>query len=154
MAQRIAQLIVNTSPGVPVLPCSTTRSIRSPVGIPNTSTPPTTRPRSRRCVIERPSFTAVSAATRQQVRQALDAGFVSRRLDPRSLDDPEGAAQEIAVWAAGHLGPRPILVYSSAEPDEPFSCVYELSPSSASFVAKSLGLVAASRAVSSLILFA
>ena len=59
-----------------------------------------------------------SAATRQQIRNALDNGIESLKVDPRSLENPDEAAKDVMAWAKPRLGDRPILVYSSAEPKE------------------------------------
>lgn len=59
-----------------------------------------------------------SAATRHQIQLALDAGMESFRIDPRVISDSAQAAKNIVAWARPRLGDQPILIYSSAEPDE------------------------------------
>jgi uncharacterized protein YgbK (DUF1537 family) len=59
-----------------------------------------------------------SAATRGQIAAALAAGLDSLKLDAATLDDPAAAAASVAAWARPRLGDRPLLIYSSADPEE------------------------------------
>lgn len=54
-----------------------------------------------------------SAATRGQVASALAAGVPALKIDPASL--PDGAT--VRAWIAAQAKDRPVLVYSTAEPD-------------------------------------
>lgn len=57
-----------------------------------------------------------SAATRDQVADFVARGGAALLIDPRADSIHEEAARALA-WAAPRLGDRPILVYSTAEPD-------------------------------------
>ena len=59
-----------------------------------------------------------SAATRNQVKLAQEAGLETRRIDPLQLADPVATAGELAAWAKPRLGEKPVLIYSSAVPEE------------------------------------
>ncbi len=54
-----------------------------------------------------------SAATRGQVAAALAAGVPALKLDPGALPDPSG----LRAWIAAQAKDRPVLVYSTAEPE-------------------------------------
>lgn len=58
-----------------------------------------------------------SEATRRQVAAAQAAGIPAFRLDATRLADGEPMAEDALAWAGDQAGDRPILVYSSAEPD-------------------------------------
>src|SRR5919206_577423 len=59
-----------------------------------------------------------SAATRGQGAAAEAAGLPSLRLSPEALADGRQSVSDIFAWAGEHLGAKPILVYSTAAPDE------------------------------------
>jgi 3-dehydrotetronate 4-kinase len=54
-----------------------------------------------------------SAATRGQVAAALASGVPALRIDPSALPD----AQSLRGWIAAQAADRPVLVYSTAEPE-------------------------------------
>jgi uncharacterized protein YgbK (DUF1537 family) len=58
-----------------------------------------------------------SAATRQQVAVALQAGLPGFQIDPRHLADGSQTAADVLDWVDKQSGDRPILVYSSADPE-------------------------------------
>lgn len=58
-----------------------------------------------------------SAATRGQVAHAIAHGVEAFALDPLSIASGEQTAQAVLDWAKPRLGAKPVLVYSTAEPD-------------------------------------
>ena len=58
-----------------------------------------------------------SAATRGQVADAKAKGVEAFEIDPIALAENRLSAPTILEWAAPRLGEKPILVYSTAEPD-------------------------------------
>jgi len=58
-----------------------------------------------------------SAATRLQVAGALQAGLPGFQIDPRRLADGSQTAADVLDWVDKQSGNRPILVYSSADPE-------------------------------------
>jgi len=59
-----------------------------------------------------------SEATRRQVQAFIGTGGSAFRLDPLSVGDAALLAQKAIDWASPRLGHLPILVYSSATPEE------------------------------------
>jgi uncharacterized protein YgbK (DUF1537 family) len=59
-----------------------------------------------------------SAATNEQVAAFQAAGGASYHLDPLHLADHPSSLVEAFNWVRDHIGQRPILVYSTAQPDE------------------------------------
>jgi uncharacterized protein YgbK (DUF1537 family) len=59
-----------------------------------------------------------SAATRTQVEVARRAGMPVFRIDPIALASGELQPQTVVAWALAQDEAGPVLVYSSAEPDE------------------------------------
>ena len=59
-----------------------------------------------------------SAATRGQVAEAEAAGLPALRVQPEALADGRQTISDIFDWAGAHLGERPVLIYSTAAPDE------------------------------------
>jgi uncharacterized protein YgbK (DUF1537 family) len=59
-----------------------------------------------------------SAATRRQVAEAEAAGLPNFRLSPEALADGRQSVSDIFAWAGEHLGAKPVLVYSTAAPEE------------------------------------
>ena len=59
-----------------------------------------------------------SAATRAQVAAAEAAGIPSLRLSPEALADGRQSVAEVVAWTTSRLGDRPVLVYSTAAPEE------------------------------------
>ncbi len=57
-----------------------------------------------------------SAATRQQVAVAIEAGLPSFQLDAAQLAAGRQSAEEVLGWVDAQAHDRPLLVYSSAEP--------------------------------------
>jgi uncharacterized protein YgbK (DUF1537 family) len=59
-----------------------------------------------------------SAATREQVRRFIAAGWPAVRVDPGTLGaDPATAGRALAAWGLGQDPGAPFLIYSTAEPD-------------------------------------
>ena len=58
-----------------------------------------------------------SAATRGQVQAAIAAGVPTLRIDPLALATGETDAVKIIAWAKKQSNDKPVLVYSSADPD-------------------------------------
>ena len=58
-----------------------------------------------------------SAATRGQVKDAIDKGVPAFGIDPVALAEGRLSAAEILAWATPRLAATPVLVYSTAEPE-------------------------------------
>jgi 3-dehydrotetronate 4-kinase len=58
-----------------------------------------------------------STATRGQVQAAVAAGLPTLRIDPLAIASGEIDAARILAWAIKQSAERPLLVYSSADPD-------------------------------------
>ena len=58
-----------------------------------------------------------SSATRGQVQAAITAGVPTLRIDPLAIASHEIDAARILAWAMKQPAERPLLVYSSADPD-------------------------------------
>ena len=58
-----------------------------------------------------------STATRGQVQAAIAAGLPTLRIDPLALANGEIDAGKIIAWATNQSADKPLLVYSSADPD-------------------------------------
>ena len=58
-----------------------------------------------------------SVATNQQVADFLAKGGAAFAVDPLRIAAGEDLVREALDWAAGRLGPQPVLVYSSAPPE-------------------------------------
>ena len=58
-----------------------------------------------------------SAATRGQVAEAIAGGVDALALDPVAIAEGRQTAQTVLDWALPRLGARPVLVYSTAEPE-------------------------------------
>jgi uncharacterized protein YgbK (DUF1537 family) len=58
-----------------------------------------------------------STATRGQVQAAVEAGLPTLRIDPLAIASGEIDAARIVAWAIKQSADRPLLVYSSADPD-------------------------------------
>lgn len=59
-----------------------------------------------------------SAATREQIKAALQAGYPALKVDPMALADGSQKAGELAAWALAQPAERPFLLYSSDDPAE------------------------------------
>lgn len=59
-----------------------------------------------------------SAATRGQVAEAIGRGIEAFAIDPVALAESRISAATILEWARPKLGHKPILIYSTAEPDQ------------------------------------
>lgn len=70
-------------------------------------------PRGRRAILAG----SCSAATREQVATAIKAGIPSFKVDPLDLAPGTLTAGVILDWMAWQPSDRPVLVYSSADPD-------------------------------------
>jgi uncharacterized protein YgbK (DUF1537 family) len=57
-----------------------------------------------------------SAATRNQVRVAIEAGTPALQLDPLSIAARATTADQVSAWVIENTAARPALVYSSADP--------------------------------------
>jgi uncharacterized protein YgbK (DUF1537 family) len=58
-----------------------------------------------------------SAATRKQVRH-MARTCPAYKIDPVSLAQGEQQAEAVVLWASGAMAKGPVLIYSSAEPEE------------------------------------
>ncbi len=58
-----------------------------------------------------------SAATRGQVQAAIATGLPTLRIDPLALAKGETDAAKMIAWATNQSADKPLLVYSSADPD-------------------------------------
>jgi uncharacterized protein YgbK (DUF1537 family) len=58
-----------------------------------------------------------SAATREQVATAIAQGIAAFQIDPIDLSDGRLTVEAILTWIDAQSGDRPVLVYSSADPD-------------------------------------
>ena len=58
-----------------------------------------------------------SAATRGQVQAAIATGIPTLRIDPLAIASGEINAARILAWTMKQSADRPLLVYSSADPD-------------------------------------
>lgn len=59
-----------------------------------------------------------SSATRRQVELAIERGIPALRLDPMSLASGEVTPQTALAWLATQPANEPVLIYSTASPDE------------------------------------
>jgi uncharacterized protein YgbK (DUF1537 family) len=59
-----------------------------------------------------------SAATRQQVQTAIEHGIPALRIDPMELASGDLRQEAVVDWVAGHPSEKPVLVYSSAAPEQ------------------------------------
>jgi len=59
-----------------------------------------------------------SSATRRQVELAIEKGVPAFRLDPMALASGELTAQSVLDWLASQPANGPVLIYSTATPDE------------------------------------
>ena len=59
-----------------------------------------------------------SEATRRQVQAFIDAGGSAWRLDPSAGADASFLARQAIDWATARMGDSPVLVYSTATPEE------------------------------------
>jgi 3-dehydrotetronate 4-kinase len=58
-----------------------------------------------------------SQATREQVRVAIDAGLPAFKVDPLQIESGNLDHHSIANWAMRQPSAKPVLIYSSAEPE-------------------------------------
>ncbi len=58
-----------------------------------------------------------SQATRSQVSAAIAAGIPAYRITPAALADGRQSVEEMLAWAAGQDPARPVLLYSSDDPE-------------------------------------
>lgn len=72
-----------------------------------------------------------SAATRGQVAAALAAGFPAFKIDPLALSAGRLSAADILDWIARQSDARPLLVYSSADPNDLRRVQEKLGPAAA-----------------------
>jgi uncharacterized protein YgbK (DUF1537 family) len=59
-----------------------------------------------------------STATRRQVEVAIERGIPALRLDPMALASGEVTPQSALAWLASQPAGGPVLIYSTASPDE------------------------------------
>jgi uncharacterized protein YgbK (DUF1537 family) len=67
-----------------------------------------------------------SQATNRQVRTFIDAGGAAYAVDPLQIADGVDIATQALVWAAPRLAQRPVLVYSTADPQRVKSVQHRL----------------------------
>lgn len=72
-----------------------------------------TAPKGRTVIISG----SCSEATRGQVKRAIDAGVPAFQIDPFAIDRGNDSSQKIADWAIAQPAGKPVLVYSSADPE-------------------------------------
>ncbi|MFD4638165.1 3-oxo-tetronate kinase [Lentzea sp. NPDC058436] len=82
-----------------------------------------------------------SAATLAQLDQAL-ARFPGHRLDPVRTSDPEDLVQEAFAWLDEHFGDGPVVLYSSASPDQRAAARAAMGPHTSELLEQALGRVA------------
>ncbi len=58
-----------------------------------------------------------SAATNAQVKAFIAQGLPAFAIDPASLAAGDDVVSQARGWALEHLGKRPVLIYSTAQPD-------------------------------------
>ncbi len=58
-----------------------------------------------------------SAATRQQVATACEAGLPALQIDPELFADGRQSVPDVLAWVDRQGAERPLLIYSSADPD-------------------------------------
>ena len=58
-----------------------------------------------------------SAATRGQVADAKSKGIETFEIDAVALAEKRLSAETVLAWASSRLGAKPVLIYSTAEPD-------------------------------------
>jgi uncharacterized protein YgbK (DUF1537 family) len=58
-----------------------------------------------------------SAATRGQVRTAIEAGTPALQLDALAIAEGQTTPESVVAWIEARSGERPALVYSSADPE-------------------------------------
>ncbi len=58
-----------------------------------------------------------SEATRNQVKAAVAAGIPAYRIDPAKLADGTVTARHLSDWARAQPATKPVLIYSSDDPD-------------------------------------
>ncbi len=58
-----------------------------------------------------------SAATNAQVKAFIAQGLPAFALDPASMASGEDVVSKARAWALEHVGDRPVLIYSTAQPD-------------------------------------
>jgi len=59
-----------------------------------------------------------SSATRRQVEMAMESGIPALRLDPMALASGEVTSQTALAWVSVQSASGPLLIYSTASPDE------------------------------------
>ncbi len=59
-----------------------------------------------------------SAATRGQVKDAIERGVPAFALDPVAIAEKRTGAEDVLAWAKPRLGSGPVLVYSTAAPED------------------------------------
>lgn len=72
-----------------------------------------TAPRGRAVILAG----SCSAATRGQIATAKSAGIAALQVDPMELAGGKLDARQIVGWATGQPHDKPMLIYSSADPD-------------------------------------
>jgi uncharacterized protein YgbK (DUF1537 family) len=82
-----------------------------------------------------------SAATLEQVALAATR-FPSCRLDPVATPHPEELLAKATAWLAGNLGGGPVIIYSSAGPDQRAAARAAMGPAVADHLEHALGQLA------------
>jgi 3-dehydrotetronate 4-kinase len=83
-----------------------------------------------------------STTTLIQVDQARKV-FASHRLDPATTPDPAQLLTDALRWLDDHVGVDPVLVYSSADPDERRRAIAAMGSDTASILEETLAVAAA-----------
>jgi uncharacterized protein YgbK (DUF1537 family) len=82
-----------------------------------------------------------SAATVEQLAQAT-ARFSAHRLDPVATPDPADLLATATDWLKAHLGAGPVVIYSSAGPDQRAAARAAMGPDVADHLERTLGQLA------------
>ena len=82
-----------------------------------------------------------SAATLQQVAHA-GAAFPSHRLDPAATPDEQELLATATAWLKENAGREPVLVYSSAPPEDRAAATAAMGPRTAEILERTLGALA------------
>jgi 3-dehydrotetronate 4-kinase len=83
-----------------------------------------------------------SAATRRQVKR-MSTRFPSVCIDPQKLASGKLSIEDVARWAAERVGQTPVLIYSTAEPEQVAAVQAQLGREAAGqFVEQAMGEIA------------
>jgi uncharacterized protein YgbK (DUF1537 family) len=82
-----------------------------------------------------------SAATLEQVAEAA-AAFPSHRIDPAALPDEAALLERATAWLRDNLGRGPVVLYSSAAPEDRAAGAAAMGPGTAESLERVLGALA------------